>query len=76
MINEYQHVKEEIMVSVSGASEHRLRPYELERSISHRLAVRMQTVRQAVKDLVEEGKLAYTYRDPTSYIEPAEGIRH
>jgi DNA-binding GntR family transcriptional regulator len=75
MINEYQHVKEEVMASVSGA-EHRLRPHDLERSVSRRLAVRMQTVHQAVKDLVEEGKLAYTYRDPSSYIETAESVGH
>jgi hypothetical protein len=67
---EYQGLKEEILRLVSEASDQRLRPHELEKSLAHKLST--YTVQQAIRDLVEEGKLAYTYRDPASYIELAE----
>ena len=72
---ENQRVKEEILVSLSAASNQRLRPYDVERTLSHKLGVSTHTIHQGVKDLVEEGKLVYTYRDPDSYIEVAEDFR-
>ena len=75
MTIENQRVKDEILVSLSAASAQRLRPHDVERSLSHKLGVSTRTIHQGVKDLVEEGKLVYTYRDPDSYIEVAEGFR-
>jgi DNA-binding GntR family transcriptional regulator len=75
MVLEIQRLKEEILVSLSAASDHRLRPHDVERTLSHRFGISAHTIHQGVKDLVEEGKLVYTYRDPDSYIEVAEGIR-
>jgi hypothetical protein len=72
MTNEQQGIKEEILRLVSEASDQRLRPHDLEKTFSHRPNLPLHTVQQAIKDLVEEGKLAYTYRDPTSYLELAE----
>ena len=74
MNSEYQYVKTEILTSLSGVSDHRLRPHDLQRTLSHKLGVPMHTVRQAVHDLVADGKLVYTYRDPMSYIEIAGGL--
>jgi predicted transcriptional regulator len=74
MTDEVQ-LKKEIMVCVSGATDHRLRPHDVEKTLSHKLGVSRQMVHQGIKDLVEQGTLAYTYRDPASYIETAEAIR-
>ena len=72
MTNEYSSLKEEIVRLVSEASEQRLMPHDLERIFSHRAGFTKHTIQQAIRDLVEQGMLAYTYRDPTSYIELAE----
>lgn len=75
MIFQNRSVKDEILVSLSAASEQRLRPHDMEKILSHRLGVSTHTIHQGVKDLVAEGKLVYTYRDPESYLEMAESIR-
>jgi hypothetical protein len=72
---ENQRIKEEILMSLSEDSKQRIKPYILERTLSHRLGVSTHTIHQGVKDLLEEGKLVYTYRDPDSYIEVAEEFR-
>ena len=72
MIVENRRVKDEILESLSAASDQRLRPHDVERNLSHKLGVSTHTVHQGVKDLVEDGKLVYTYRDPESYIEVAK----
>jgi DNA-binding GntR family transcriptional regulator len=72
MTTEHERLKEEILRLISEASEQRLRPHDLERTLSHRPDFSMHMVQQAIRDLVEEGKLAYTYRDPASYLELAE----
>ena len=72
MTNELQSVKQEILRLVSEAFEQRLRPHDLEKALVHRPDSSMHMVQQAIRGLVDEGKLAYTYRDPTSYVELAE----
>ena len=74
MIIENQRIKEEILVSLSVASNQRLRPHDVERILSHKLGVSIHTIHQGVKDLAEEGKLVYTYRDPDSYIEVVKAV--
>lgn len=74
MQNQYEVIKQAILEVFSTASDRRLMPHELERTLSHRLAVSRPAVHQAIRELVGEGRLAYTYRDPTSYIELAEGL--
>jgi len=68
----YQRLKEETLRMVSGAPDQRLRPHDAVRTLAHTLGVSTQTVRQAVRDLVDEGTLVYTYRDPTSFLERSE----
>jgi hypothetical protein len=72
MTNEYQGLKEGILLLVTEASDQRLRPHDLEKAFFHKPGLSMHMVQQAVRDLVDEGKLAYTYRDPASYLELAE----
>ena len=69
MVSEYDRLKEAILEMMSAAPEQRIRPHELERALSHKLDLTRQTVHEAVKNLVEEGRLTFTYRDPTSYLE-------
>jgi DNA-binding GntR family transcriptional regulator len=69
-----EHLREAILEMVSAAPEQRLRPHELEKALSHKLEVSRHTVHESVKNLVEEGRLTFTYRDPTSYLEVPEPI--
>ena len=68
-MNEFEGIKDEIMVQMIGATNHRLRPHEVEKSLSERLGISAFTAREAVKGLVKEGELVFTYRDPCSYLE-------
>jgi len=69
---EYQRTKDEILMTLAVAPDQRLRPHDVERNLSHRLGVSTRTIHQAVKDLVGEGKVAYIYWDPCSYIQVVE----
>jgi DNA-binding GntR family transcriptional regulator len=78
MANEFERLKDEILALVSAAPGQRLRPHEVEKGLAHKLGVSLYTVQQAIRDLVEEGRLIFTYRDPTSYVEmpaPSESAR-
>lgn len=70
--NEYEHIKEQILTLVRDAEKQRLRPYELERGFGDSLGDSNFTIQQAINDLVREGKLLFTYRDPCSYVETPE----
>ncbi len=69
MENEKERMKMAILDMVRGAPQQRLRPYDLEKSLSHKMEVAKRTVKDAVRNLVDEGRLTFTYRDPTSYLE-------
>ena len=64
-----EQIKDGVIVRVIGAPGFRLRPHEVEKSVSDELGVPLSAVKEAVRDLVEEGELAYVYRDPCSYLE-------
>jgi DNA-binding GntR family transcriptional regulator len=74
MVGEHERLKKAILEMVPVAPEQRLRPYELEKTLLHKLQVSTRTVQEAVKNLVEEGHLTFTYRDPTSYLEVPEPV--
>lgn len=63
---------EAILEMLSAAPEQRLRPHELKKALAHKLGASRHTVQEAVKNLVEEGHLTFTYRDPTSSLEVPE----
>lgn len=74
MIGEHERLKKAILEMVAAAPERRLKPYELEKTLAHQLEIPRQTVQDAVKILVEEGHLTFTYRNPTSYLEVPEPV--
>ena len=67
--NEYERLKEDILMLVADAENKRLRPHALEKSLSSGFGGSLFTVQQALNDLVREGKLVFSYRDPSSYVE-------
>ena len=72
MVSEHERLKKAILDMVAVAPKHRLRPHELGKALSHQMEIPKQTVREVVKDLVQEGQLRFTYHDPTSYLEVPE----
>ena len=68
-MTQMEQIKDEVIVRVIGAASFRLRPHEVEKTVSDELRVPLSAVKEAVKDLVEEGELAYVYRDPCHYLE-------
>jgi DNA-binding GntR family transcriptional regulator len=69
VVNEQERLKKAILDMVSVAPERRLRPHEVGKALSHELEVSRRTVQEAVKNLVQEGHLRFTYHNPTSYVE-------
>jgi len=61
--------KEQIMKMVSGAGNQRIRPFVLEKFLSKEMGVSIPAVKKALKDLIQEERLVFTYRDPCSYVE-------
>jgi predicted transcriptional regulator len=72
VVNERERLKKAILDMVSVAPELRLRPHELGKALSHQMEVSRHAVQEAVKDIVQEGHLRFTYHDPTSYLEVLE----
>ena len=76
-MTQLEQIKDEVIAQVIGAANFRLRPHDVEKTVSYKFGASMSAVRQAVKNLVEEGELAYVYRDPCSYLEiPAIESHH
>jgi len=59
----------EIMVMVSSAREHRLRPHEIQKVLAKKFSIPLSTVKNALAELVARARLVFTYRDPCSYVE-------
>ncbi len=76
-MNQFEQIKEEVLLLVYSARYQRQRPHEVEKILSKKLGVSLFIVKEALEDLVEQGELVFTYRDPCSYIEvpSAGGIR-
>ena len=70
----YDVLKERLVELVVQAKDQRVRPHELERIVESESQRSHYTVSEALKDLVEDGELVFTYRDPCSYVEfPCNG---
>jgi DNA-binding GntR family transcriptional regulator len=69
MVNEQERLRKAILDMVSAAPERRLTPHDLGRARARELEVSRHAVQEAVKNLVQEGHLRFTYHDPTSYVE-------
>lgn len=70
----YDVMKERLVELVAQAKDQRVRPHELEKVVESEFDLSRYTVGQALKDLVQDGELVFTYRDPCSYVEfPCNG---
>ena len=68
-MDQTEEVKEKIMDLVACARNQRLRPHEVERTLLASLGVPGDTAKTALKELIEEERLVYSYHDPCSYVE-------
>jgi len=68
-MNRFEQIKAEIMEMVFNSEYHRLRPHEIEKSLFLKMDVHSYTAKEALEELIKEGVLVYTYRDPCSYVE-------
>jgi len=69
MLQIQEETKERIIQLVRSAGNQRVRPHDLEKSLSQERGITLSEFRLALKDLMQEGKLVFTYRDPCSFIE-------
>jgi hypothetical protein len=77
MMNAHEETKERIMEAVWNAENQRMRPIDLEKKLEHEHGLTLWWIKDAVNELVDEGQLVYTYRDPCSYVEiPIEEGHH
>ena len=70
-MNQFEHIKDILMAEMINTPSHQVKPRDLEKKIAGQLGLSSFTVREAVKDLVEDKELTYTYRDPDNYLEIA-----
>ena len=68
-MNQFDHIKSEIMKMMRTATNHRLRPHEIEKALYRKLGIHSFTAQGALDDLVKEEKLVFTYWDPESFVE-------
>ena len=69
MVKSIEETKEQIMRMVSGSKNQRIRPRDLEKSLSRETGVPISAVKAALKELMQKNRLVFTYRDPCSYVE-------
>jgi hypothetical protein len=76
-MNAHEKTKERIMEAVWGAENQRIRPIDLERKLEHEHGFALSAIKELLKELVDDGELVRTYRDPCSYVEiPVEESHH
>ena len=71
-----ERIKTHIMKMVFDAKNQRIRPHDLEKSISREIGVLISETKEALKELIQMGRLVFTYRDPCSYVEFPVVERH
>lgn len=70
----FEQLKESLMEMVSSSRHQRLRPTDAKQALAREMGLSTFSVNEALKALVEEGELVYSYRDPCSYVEiPCNG---
>ncbi len=62
-------MKKRTMELILSAKDQRLRPRDLEKTITHEFKTSRSLAHDVLKDLIEKGNLVYAYRDPCSYVE-------
>jgi hypothetical protein len=72
----HEQARERIMGTVLGDPHQRIRPIDLEQKLEHEHGLARPAIKAILKELVDEGELVFTYRDPCSYVEiPVEESR-
>jgi len=71
---ELTEVKRQLLMLVTEADNHRRRPHELHESLLRSTGASRSTIQRALTDLVRDGELVFTYRDPCSYVEIPEPV--
>jgi len=62
-------IKARILAIVSGASKHRIRPIDLERTLLGEGEASKTAIKRALNELVQAKRVVYSYRDPCSFVE-------
>ncbi|MBT3222019.1 MAG: hypothetical protein HN348_23345 [Proteobacteria bacterium] len=65
----HKEMKEKMMALISSAPNQRLRPRDMKKAIGELFRSSRLTFSEVLKNLIDEGALIYTYRDPCSFIE-------
>jgi hypothetical protein len=76
-MNAREETRERILEAVWEAPNQRIRPVNLEKKLEHEHGLALSAIKDVLKELVDEGELVLTYRDPCSYVEiPFEESHH
>jgi len=76
-MNAHEETRKRIMEAVWETPNRRIRPIDLEQKLKQEHGFAFSTIKNALKELVGEGALVFTYRDPCSYVEiPVEESHH
>lgn len=62
-------MRSRILNLVAEAKEQRFRPIELKRMLEEKYQYSMFSVQKTLNDMVRNGDLIFTYRDPCNYVE-------
>jgi hypothetical protein len=65
----FEQVKEDIYDIVMHSEHMRIRSNDLEKSVSRKYGMHRYVVAELLKDMLEEERLVFSYRDPCSYVE-------
>jgi hypothetical protein len=64
-----EQIKEDIYDIVMHSEHMRIRSNDLEKGVSHKYGMHRYVVAEVLKDMLEEERLVFSYRDPCSYVE-------
>ena len=65
----HETMKEQVMALFASTPNGRLRPRDVEKGVGGPFRGSSSLFADVLKDLIDEGRLVYTYRDPCSFIE-------
>ena len=75
-MNTQEEIKEEIAKDVWESPEQRIRPIELEKKLEKEYGLARAVFKDVLKELIGEGELVFTYRDPCNYVEVPSAESH
>ena len=69
-------VKHEVLAHLLGAPEHHMQPFYIEMVLSKDMSLPRSIIKEALKDLIDDGELCFSHRDPFDYLEIAPAEPH